>query len=231
MVTLVELNTVASYLGLSTDTKPTVISDSKGMPNGSRFIEMDTGKKYFWNVDNTKWVEKPASSEGGGDSSDDSVFIIKVWGPGTNMLQKDKTFAEIHEAAMAGKACYVWYEQNMESWDESVVSGQCFVLSNISEKTIMFYRIHRTKIGTVLYYTFKTMVINSDETITFDSSANISSTVSMPTSAGTEGQIIRASSTGGMTWADYPTYSLSISDNVITLTGSDGTTSSITLPS
>ena len=68
MVTLVELKTVANYIGLSTDEKPEQISDAAGMPNGSRFLEMDTGTKYFWNVDNMEWVALPESSDGGGGS-------------------------------------------------------------------------------------------------------------------------------------------------------------------
>ena len=37
--------------GLSSDNKPT---DSQ-LPNGSTFIEMDTGKVYMWDKENTQW--------------------------------------------------------------------------------------------------------------------------------------------------------------------------------
>ena len=66
MVTLVEHKTVAKYIGMSDDTKPTAVSDTVGMPNGSCFIEMDTEKKYFWNADALEWVELPESESGGG---------------------------------------------------------------------------------------------------------------------------------------------------------------------
>lgn len=69
MITLVELKTVANYIGLSTDEKPEQISDAAGLPNGSRFLEMDTGTKYFWNADTLEWVALPESSEGGGSAS------------------------------------------------------------------------------------------------------------------------------------------------------------------
>ena len=52
---------IQSYFGLSTDTpKPT-----EGVGNGSAFIEMDTSKVYFFDVDNGTWLEwgaEPASA-------------------------------------------------------------------------------------------------------------------------------------------------------------------------
>ncbi len=41
------------YYGLSTDTKPTGITGG----NGSAFVEMDTGKLYFYDADNDTWRE------------------------------------------------------------------------------------------------------------------------------------------------------------------------------
>ena len=40
----------AAYYGLSTDTKPT-----DGIDNGSRFIEMDTGKVYMYDAESGQW--------------------------------------------------------------------------------------------------------------------------------------------------------------------------------
>ena len=42
--------------GLSTDTKPTEISN-KTIDNGSTFIEIDTGKIYFYDLENEEWKE------------------------------------------------------------------------------------------------------------------------------------------------------------------------------
>jgi hypothetical protein len=39
------------YAGLSTDTKPT-----EGLITGSQFIEVDTGKIFFFNEVNNTWV-------------------------------------------------------------------------------------------------------------------------------------------------------------------------------
>lgn len=36
--------------GLSTDTKPTT-----DVPNGSSFLEMDTGNVYMWDEENEQW--------------------------------------------------------------------------------------------------------------------------------------------------------------------------------
>jgi hypothetical protein len=41
-----------SYFGLSTDTKPT-----EGVLNGMTFIEMDSGKIYFYDEANETWHE------------------------------------------------------------------------------------------------------------------------------------------------------------------------------
>lgn len=41
-----------TYYGLSTDTKPTT-----GIGNGSVFIEMDTGKAFFFDAENSLWLE------------------------------------------------------------------------------------------------------------------------------------------------------------------------------
>lgn len=47
-----ENNEVLEIRGLSTDTKPT-----EGVINGSIFIEMDTSKVYFYDLENEQWVE------------------------------------------------------------------------------------------------------------------------------------------------------------------------------
>ena len=45
-------NALLDIRGLSTDAKPT-----KDISNGSSFIEMDTGKIYFFDADNKEWLE------------------------------------------------------------------------------------------------------------------------------------------------------------------------------
>ena len=49
-----------NYRGLSTDEKPTTYTTPGGMeeriPNGSTFYEMDTGKLYMWDVENSEWL-------------------------------------------------------------------------------------------------------------------------------------------------------------------------------
>lgn len=53
-----ESNTTISVelRGLSTDTKPTEINERK-VANGSVFIEIDTGKIFFYDLDNQTWNE------------------------------------------------------------------------------------------------------------------------------------------------------------------------------
>ena len=49
-----ELYVIVEFRGLSSDTKPTVIKDNKGIEkkvdNGSVFIEIDTGKIFFYDL-------------------------------------------------------------------------------------------------------------------------------------------------------------------------------------
>lgn len=42
--------------GKSTDTKPTVKLKNTKIPNGSTFLEMDTGDIYFYDSDTDAWV-------------------------------------------------------------------------------------------------------------------------------------------------------------------------------
>lgn len=42
----------STYFGLHDDQKPT-----EGVGNGSAFIEMDTSKIYFFDVDSSTWLE------------------------------------------------------------------------------------------------------------------------------------------------------------------------------
>ena len=42
--------------GLSTDNKPTTIGDNT-IPNGTVFIEIDTGKIYIFDKENEQWEE------------------------------------------------------------------------------------------------------------------------------------------------------------------------------
>ena len=63
-------NTPHTYYGLSTDTKPT-----EGVRNGSKLIEMDTGKVYFFDAEGAQWLEFGGSSAalvGGGGGGGDS---------------------------------------------------------------------------------------------------------------------------------------------------------------
>ena len=46
----------AELVGLSTDVKPKEV-DNKVIGNGSKLIEMDTGKLFFFDVENEEWKE------------------------------------------------------------------------------------------------------------------------------------------------------------------------------
>lgn len=52
MITLETEYTCQRWVCLSTDTKPTV-----SVTNGSRLLEMDTGKTYIYDEENATWEE------------------------------------------------------------------------------------------------------------------------------------------------------------------------------
>ena len=61
------LNMAMHYCGLKDDTKPT-----SGVPNGSDFLELDTGDVYFYDADENGSGWTKLFSVGGGSSSDDN---------------------------------------------------------------------------------------------------------------------------------------------------------------
>lgn len=58
---------LSEIVGLSTDTKPTDSIEGIKIQNGSSFRELDTGKKFLFDAENTTWNE--VSSGGGGGST------------------------------------------------------------------------------------------------------------------------------------------------------------------
>ena len=58
---------------LKTDTKPTT-----GIANGSKCIEMDTGKTFMFNEEDSEWEELPSSGGGGGGSSDFTMVTMTM---------------------------------------------------------------------------------------------------------------------------------------------------------
>lgn len=80
-------------VGLSTDTKPTGVS----IGNGWSFIEMDTGKVFFYNAEDEEWLEF-AGSGGGGGQGGSNVLVVNC---NASTYTLDKTWQEIHDAPFA----------------------------------------------------------------------------------------------------------------------------------
>lgn len=83
MVTTTDSQTLdnkAILAGLSTDTKPTHIPETPNVdiPNGSEFIEIDTGKRYLFDSVNNKWYEQPASSGGGSTPPTNGITLADI---------------------------------------------------------------------------------------------------------------------------------------------------------
>lgn len=61
---------VQTLYGLSTDTKP-----AAGAGNGWAFVEIDTGKLYFYDVDGSQWIEW--SGSGGGSQVETTIIPLQ----------------------------------------------------------------------------------------------------------------------------------------------------------
>lgn len=68
------------YRGLSTDPKPYTY-----VPNGSEFMELDTGKEFKFDAQNTKWIpwSQASGGSGGGQTQGDgqpvSIILSGTW--------------------------------------------------------------------------------------------------------------------------------------------------------
>lgn len=62
----------ADLVGLSTDTKPTGMS----VGNGWTYIEMDTGKVFFYNAADEEWLEFAGS--GGGSGGNSGIYTVVI---------------------------------------------------------------------------------------------------------------------------------------------------------
>ena len=79
---------------LRTDTKPTT-----GIANGSKCIEMDTGKTFMFNEEDSEWEELPSSGGGGGGSSDFSTAQVTI----TNSTSSNITQSCINVLELMGE--------------------------------------------------------------------------------------------------------------------------------
>ena len=86
MVTAVQQRMVApgsvlfTFMGLSSDTKPTGSFESQIIYNGSAFYEMNTGKNYLYDATGATWHEQAGGGSGGGGgcSAADVVAIVQL---------------------------------------------------------------------------------------------------------------------------------------------------------
>ena len=86
MVTAVQQRLVApgsvlfTFMGLSSDAKPTGSYESQLIYNGSAFYEMNTGKNYLYDSTGATWHEQAGGGSGGGGgcSAADVVAIVQL---------------------------------------------------------------------------------------------------------------------------------------------------------
>jgi len=68
--------------GLSTDEKPIGIVKGYTIGNSSIFVEMDTNKQFFYDEENSRWIEKliHVVGSGGEIESITSEELAAMWG-------------------------------------------------------------------------------------------------------------------------------------------------------
>ena len=79
MVTLNTCYTLQLYTGLQADIKPL------GVPNGSIFLEMDTGKLYRFDAQNQTWIDQANPIPSGGND----MFIVTITEDSGNNYKSD----------------------------------------------------------------------------------------------------------------------------------------------
>lgn len=72
-----KVQTVKTYSGLSTDSKPT-----EGIANGSQFIELDSGKLYMFDKDSELWMEYGSGAKTGGLTFKPITITLEATGGG-----------------------------------------------------------------------------------------------------------------------------------------------------
>lgn len=105
MVTLNTCYTLQFYTGLQADTKPL------GVPNGSMFLEMDTGKLFRFDAENQTWIDQANPTPSGGND----MFVITLSFDGDETYTVDKTYAEILAAYEDGQIPVVVYPESEQT--------------------------------------------------------------------------------------------------------------------
>lgn len=101
MVTLNTCYTLQFYTGLQADTKPL------GVPNGSMFLVMDTGKLYRFDAENQTWIDQANPTPSGGND----MFVVTLSFDGDETYTTDKTYAEITAALEDGQIPVMVYAE------------------------------------------------------------------------------------------------------------------------
>ena len=195
-------------VGLSTDEKPT------GLENASSFVELDTGKTYIYDAENTEWVEQPThgGGGGGGTSSGNSVRFIDYDGTMVNSYSRDDFLAlsempanPAHEGLVAQG--WNWSFENaqtyMTNYPEAILTiGQMYTTDNGDTRLYIYIDPDTPANRMTFYVRFQSSVANN---VTIDWGDGTVETV------------------GSTTATNYPHTYASTGDFVIKLTVNSGT--------
>lgn len=130
MATLIRSGRINIYAGLRGETKPV------GVPNGSQFNEMDTGKWFVFDEENAAWhpMTIPAFADGGGGGGGGSDLVVAHVTVGAEIFESsdpqeitpDKTFEELY-AAGANSAVEVSVQVQFDPSQPPFEYGKLFV--------------------------------------------------------------------------------------------------------
>ena len=103
---------------LKTDSKPTT-----DIANGSKCIEMDTGKTYMFNEEDSEWEELPSSGGGGGGA--EPLIVTHTDDIDVGVTRLNVTFGELFEAFESGASIYSYHDDGSnKEWREMASIGR-----------------------------------------------------------------------------------------------------------
>ena len=180
-------------------------------------------------------------------------MIVRVNDSGTlktfNILDKSVIADQFDSTQNYSIGDYVFYNNTMYrftsnhsgAWSSSDVTAVTLTGELVANKDYVDDAIEGINIPTV-DATLATQGAAADAKATGDAISQLTSDLGdkldTPSVSGTSGQVLTSNGSGGQYWStpsgggggSAVTYSISISNNVITLTGSDSSTSTVTLP-
>ena len=101
--------------GLSSDTKPTLM-----VPNGSSFLEMDTGNQYLFDEGSQQWLLDNRGSGGGGGGGGGSSSYKGHVATAASLPASGNTFGDMYY--VTGEGVFYVYDSGWQAVKETAIT-------------------------------------------------------------------------------------------------------------